>query len=120
MLDREIGLAGKYPEKAARIPAAGEARMEREHPVDQPDHGADVFAEMHQHEGGVDKDARVVLRYLERLPSEIAGLAPRSFEDIAHAELAADLLHIDRLALVSDARVAGYDEEPADPGECRN
>jgi hypothetical protein len=33
------------------------------------------LAEKRQHEGGVGEDARVVLRHLERLPSEIAGLA---------------------------------------------
>jgi len=45
MLDREIGLAGPEPEKAAYIPAAGEARVERQRSVDQPDHGADILAE---------------------------------------------------------------------------
>src|SRR5260370_23257010 len=75
MLDREIGLAGPDPEKAAHIPAAGEARVERERTVDQPHHGADVLAELSQHESGVGEDARVVLCHLERLPSEIAGPA---------------------------------------------
>src|SRR5437660_11050257 len=75
MLEREIGLAGIYPEKAAHKPAAGIARVERERTVDQPDHRADILAEIRQHEGGVGEDARVVPRYLERLPSEIAGLA---------------------------------------------
>ncbi len=42
MLDREIGLAGPEPENATHIPAAGEARVERECSVDQPDHGADT------------------------------------------------------------------------------
>ena len=46
-----------------------------------------------------------------------AGLAHRAFEHIAHAELAPDLLHIDRLALVGEARIAGDDEEPADARE---
>src|SRR5216684_2099199 len=79
MLDREIGLAGKYPEKAACIPAASEARVERERTVDQPDHGTDVLAEKSQHEGGVGEDARVVLCHLERLPSKIGGLAAGYF-----------------------------------------
>ena len=43
----------------------------------------------------------------------VAGLAHAAFEHIAHAEFAADLLHIDRLALVGEARIAGDDEEPA-------
>src|SRR5262245_35292304 len=74
MLDRNIGLAGIEPEKAAAIPATGEARIERERTVDQPDCGADVLAEISQHEGGVGKYARVVLCYPERVPSEITGL----------------------------------------------
>ena len=75
MLDREIVLTGKDPEKAAHKPAAGEARVERQRTVDQPDHGTDILAELRQHLGGVGEDARVVLRHLERLPSKIAGLA---------------------------------------------
>src|SRR5260370_37415835 len=74
MLDREIGLTGPEPEKAAHIPAAGKARVECQRSIDQPDHSADILAAS-QHERGVREDARVVLRYLERLPSEIAGLA---------------------------------------------
>src|SRR5580700_4709860 len=76
MLDREIVLTGIYPEHAAQIPAAGVARIERQRAVDQPDHGADILAEIRQSIGGVGEDTRVVLRHLERLPSEIDGLAP--------------------------------------------
>ena len=47
------------------IPAAGEARVERQRTVDQPDHGADILAELRQHKGGVGEDARVVLAHLE-------------------------------------------------------
>ncbi len=46
-----------------------------------------------------------------------AGLAHRAFEHVPNAEFAADLLHVDRLALVREARIAGDDEEPADAGE---
>ena len=60
MLDREIRLTGKGPENAADMPAAREARVERERTVDQPDHGADILAEPRQHIGGVGEDARVV------------------------------------------------------------
>src|SRR6266404_1020069 len=56
------------------MPAAGDVRVERQGPVDQPDHGTDVLAEIRQHEGGVGEDARVVLRHLERLPGKIVGL----------------------------------------------
>jgi hypothetical protein len=44
-------------------------------------------------------------------------LAHRAFEHIAHAELATDLLHVNRLALVGKGRYAGDHEEPADAGE---
>src|SRR5262249_54341391 len=46
-----------------------------------------------------------------------ASLAHRAFEHIAHAQLAADLLHINGLALVGEARIARDDEEPADAAE---
>src|SRR5271165_1900610 len=47
----------------------------------------------------------------------VAALAHRAFEHVAHAELAPDLFHIDGLALVSEARIAGDDEEPADAAQ---
>src|SRR3979411_2148368 len=75
MLDREIVLAGHDPYHAAQIPAAGVVRGEPERTVEEPDHGTDVLAEIRQHEGRVDKDARVVLSHLERLPSKIGGHA---------------------------------------------
>jgi hypothetical protein len=49
MLDREIGLTGKGPEKAAYKPAAGEARVEYQRTIDQPDHRTHVLAEVRQH-----------------------------------------------------------------------
>jgi hypothetical protein len=57
---------------------------------------------------------------VDQLPGNadpIAALAHRAFEHIAHAEIAPDLLHIDGLALVREARIAGDDEQPADAGE---
>ena len=42
------------------------------------------------------------------------GLSDAALEDVAHAEFAADLLHVDRPALVGEARVAGDDEDPLD------
>jgi hypothetical protein len=74
-LDREIGLAGIYPESPAQVPAAGKARIERQRPIDQPDHRTDVLAANCQHEGGIGEDARVVLRRLERLPGKLDDLA---------------------------------------------
>jgi hypothetical protein len=47
----------------------------------------------------------------------VAALADAAFEYIAYAEVAADLLHVGRLALVSKGRVAGDHEQPADAGE---
>ena len=67
MLDREIGLARPNPQRAARKPAARKARVKRERTIRQRQHGTNVLAEQGQHEGGVGKDARVVLRDLERL-----------------------------------------------------
>src|SRR5262245_13106183 len=75
MLDCDIVLTGKYPEKAAHKPPAGIARIECERAVDQPDHRTDVLAEHSQHVGAIGEDARVVLPHIERLPSEIDGLA---------------------------------------------
>src|SRR5215831_10281439 len=75
MLNREIMLTGKYPEKAAHKPAAGVARVQRKRAVDQSDHGADILAEYSQYVGGVGEDARVAFPHLKRLPSEIDGLA---------------------------------------------
>src|SRR5882724_4275163 len=49
-----------------------------------------------------------------------ACFAHRSFEDIANAQFAPDLLHVDGLAFAGEARIAGDDEEPADTGECRD
>src|SRR5271166_3846410 len=77
MLDREIGLTGPDPEKAADRPAAGEARVERQRTVDQPDHGADILSKYSQRVGGVGEDARVVLARLERPPGKIDTLAAR-------------------------------------------
>ena len=75
MLDPEVVFAGVGPQNAAQIPAAGKARVERERPVHQPDHRSDILAEISQHVGGVSQNARVVLRRLERPPSEIDALA---------------------------------------------
>src|SRR4029077_950946 len=74
-LDPEIGLAGPHPEKAAHKPAAGVTRVEHQRTVDQADHRPNIRAEPRQHLSSIGENARVVLRYLKRLPSEIAGPA---------------------------------------------
>ena len=50
--------------------------------------------------------------------TRLAGLADAAFEHEAHAQFAADLLHIDCAALVGEARIAGDHEEPADAAQC--
>src|SRR5262249_35068566 len=53
---------------------------------------------------------------IDQLPGDAhlrARLAHRAFEDIAHAQFAADPFHIDGLALVGEARIARDDEQPA-------
>jgi|HubBroStandDraft_2_1064218.scaffolds.fasta_scaffold20733_3 hypothetical protein len=49
VLDREVRLTGKYPDDTAQIPAAGEARVERERAVDQADNRTDILPELSQH-----------------------------------------------------------------------
>src|SRR5712672_815573 len=71
MLDRNIGLTGPEPEKAAQIPAAGEARVECQRTIDQPDHRTDILAEISQHGSRIGESTRVVLPHLERQPREV-------------------------------------------------
>jgi len=47
----------------------------------------------------------------------VAALAHRTFEDIAHAQLAPDLLHIDGTPFVGESRIAGDHEEAVDAAE---
>ena len=52
---------------------------------------------------------------VDQLPGDaqpVAGLAHASFKHVADAELAADLLHVDRAALVGEAGIAGDHEQP--------
>src|SRR5712671_4657341 len=44
----------------------------------------------------------------------LAGLAHGAFQDVAYAQLPADLLHVYSPPFVSEARIAGDNEEPAD------
>src|SRR5712664_2145202 len=46
--------------------------------------------------------------------------AHAAFEQIAHPELATDLLHIHSPALVDEARIAGDDKQPAHSRNCRD
>jgi hypothetical protein len=47
----------------------------------------------------------------------VSGLAHAPFQHIAHPELAPDLLHINGLAFVDEARIAGDHEQPVDARE---
>jgi hypothetical protein len=44
-LDCSLKLAGKKPENATDIPTAGKTRVERQRPIDQDHHGADILTE---------------------------------------------------------------------------
>src|SRR6266851_748401 len=50
----------------------------------------------------------------------LASLAHRPFQYVPDAQLAPDLLHVDRLALVGETRISSDDEQPADLGERRD
>ena len=52
---------------------------------------------------------------LSRDANAVPGSPDAAFENVTHAQLAADLLHVHRLAPVGEARVAGDDEDPLDP-----
>src|SRR6516225_12390159 len=56
---------------------------------------------------GPDMPAAPRLDQLCRQTDAVASLAQAAFEDIAHAELAADLLHVDGAAFEGKGRVAG-------------
>src|SRR4051812_6728621 len=63
--------------------------------------------------------ARGGLQELSRDPDAWTGLADRAFQEIPHAEFAADLARIDGLTFVGEGRVPGDDEEPPDPAQGR-
>jgi hypothetical protein len=51
-------------------------------------------------------------------PHPVAGLSDRAFEHVTHAELPRRLVHIDRLALVTKARISGDDKQPGAARDC--
>jgi hypothetical protein len=53
MLDRVVRLPSPQHEDAADVPAAREARVERQRTADQRYHCADVLAEIGEREGGI-------------------------------------------------------------------
>ena len=60
---------------------------------------------------------------IDQLPGDPhagGGLAHAALEHVADAQFAADLFHIDRAALVGEARIARDDEQPADARQRRD
>jgi hypothetical protein len=60
---------------------------------------------------------------IDQLPGDahlVRRLAHAAFQHIAHAELAADLLHVDRAALVGEARITCDHEQPANARQGRD
>ena len=64
---------------------------------------------------GPEMGAIIRFDQLRRDPHPARGFAHAAFEHVTHAEFAADLLDVDRLALVDEGRVAGDDEQPFEP-----
>ena len=59
---------------------------------------------------------------VDQLPGDahpVAGFAYRAFEQIAHAQFARHLLHVDRFAFVEKARIACDHKQPGQPGNRR-
>ena len=52
-------------------------------------------------------------------PHAVSCPADASLQHIAHAQLAADALHVHRLSLVGEARIARDDEQPLDARQAR-
>jgi hypothetical protein len=65
------------------VPPTRKARIERERPVDQRDHGTDILAEESEPSGGIDDGARVVRGRSQRSPREIDTLATVRFRIFA-------------------------------------
>src|SRR5439155_3575068 len=57
---------------------------------------------------------------LRRDAHPATAFAHRSFEDVAHAEFAPDLFHLNRTALIGEGRVTGDDKQPTDAAERRD
>src|ERR1700737_4533934 len=53
-------------------------------------------------------------------PHIVSGLAYATLQHVRHSQLATDVLHLRRLALVGEGRRARDDKEVREPGESRN
>ncbi len=79
IFDRAVGLPCPISQHPADKPHPRRIRIERQRPVDQRHHGADVLAEPGQRLGGIHQNARVVFGCFERPPGEIGRLPTVSF-----------------------------------------
>ena len=61
-----------------------------------------------------DVDAGFCIDKLRVDADPLTAATHAAFQDIAHAKFTSDLLHVDRMALVGEAGIAGDDEQPAD------
>src|SRR5262249_36933916 len=59
MLDGSLGLPGKQAEQTAVVPAAGKARIERQSPIHQRHHRADVLAENRKRVGSIHDSSSI-------------------------------------------------------------
>src|SRR5260370_1890843 len=75
MLDSEIRLLGKQLEKAAGVPAAHVARIERQRTINQRRHCTDVLTEIAQRSGSIGQHSRIVPGDLKRALSAIDALS---------------------------------------------
>ena|SRR6516164_3192002 len=66
MLDREVGLAGPYPDLRADRPTTCRARIEPEGPINERHHSIDVLTEIRECMGGVGQGVRIIAGGLER------------------------------------------------------
>src|ERR1700756_5000859 len=76
MLDRQIRLPCPQSQKAAVVPAAGIARIERESAIDQRYHRVDVLAKRGKRHSGVGQNAWGVLRQLHGPAAEVDAFLP--------------------------------------------
>jgi len=74
VLEREVGLTCSQPKIAADLPAACEARVQRQCTIDQCHHRADVLTEIAERRGGIRQDAGVIAGDLEGALGEIDAL----------------------------------------------
>src|SRR5215471_833258 len=89
MGDRQIRLASKIPEHAARNPAFSKARIEGEGTIHQRNCGINIPAKKSEHKGGLAKDVRIVIRDLDGVAGESEALQPTSFScpTVRHEEV---------------------------------